>query len=434
MGVAYDLFGNGKTALKFNLGKYMQANSAANNDLDLNPIIRTAISTTRMWTDTNKDFVANCVLANPEKNGECAAMDNKNLGKEVFDRTYDPAFTEGWGSRMYNWGLGVSVQQEVAPRVSVNVGYFRNWWGNWYTVDNRANALSDWTPFSIKAPVDPRLPGGGGQTIPGLYNLVPSAVGPVDEWATNSRNYAEQTENWQGVDVGVSARLRNGLTVQGGTSTGRRLSDACALKAALPEQGPGTRGDTSSIAGGSPVNPYCREVEPYLTSIPGARDLHDSADRSPGQRHVAQRPGRRSGGELRGDQCGRRGTRTLGRDLSAGNVTVNLIEPSTFYADSAEQHRHARREDLPVRPDADADRVRRLQPDEHGRRDGLQPDVLADVDHVADADGDSAGAVREDQRAVRLLNAALWAPGFRPGATAGKTKARSRKRAGLFCR
>ena len=32
--------------------------SATNTDLDLNPIIRTAISTTRTWTDTNKDFVA----------------------------------------------------------------------------------------------------------------------------------------------------------------------------------------------------------------------------------------------------------------------------------------------------------------------------------------------------------------------------------------
>ena len=269
MGAAYDVFGNGKTAVKFNLGKYMQANSAANNDLDLNPIIRTAISTTRVWTDSNKDFVPNCVLANAEKNGECGAMDNKNLGKEVFDRTYDTSFTEGWGVRMYNWGLGVSVQQEVAPRVSVNVGYFRNWWGNWYTVDNRANTLADWTKFSITAPVDARLPGGGGQTIGGLYNLVSTAVGKVDELATNSKNFAEQSENWHGVDVGVSARLRNGLTVQGGTSTGRRLSDACALKAALPEQGIGTRGDTTSIAGGSPVNPYCRVVEPFRTDIRG---------------------------------------------------------------------------------------------------------------------------------------------------------------------
>src|SRR5205814_8037465 len=142
-----------------------------------------------------KDFVVNCDLSSPEKNGECAAMNDKSLGKEVFTRSYDTGLTTGYGNRPYNWGLGVSVQQEVAPRVSVNVGYFRNWWGNWYAVDNRANGPADWTPFSIPIPVDPRLPGGGGGTLGGLYNLVPTAVGKVDEWATNSKNYAQQTEN-----------------------------------------------------------------------------------------------------------------------------------------------------------------------------------------------------------------------------------------------
>jgi len=36
LGVAYDLFGNGKTRLRFNLGKYMEAITATNNDLDMN--------------------------------------------------------------------------------------------------------------------------------------------------------------------------------------------------------------------------------------------------------------------------------------------------------------------------------------------------------------------------------------------------------------
>jgi carboxypeptidase family protein len=336
MGVAYDLFGNGKTAIKVNIGKYMEAIPATNSDLDLNPIIRTAISTTRTWTDSNKDYIVNCDLSNRGANGECAAMDNKNLGLEVFDRTYDPNFTQGWGVRPYNWGLGISVQQEVAPRVSVNVGYFRNWWGNWYTVDNRAVAASDYTPFSITAPVDSRLPNGGGYVVGGLYNLVPTKVGAVDEFATNSKNLAEQTENWQGVDVGLSARLRNGLTVQGGTSTGRRLTDSCALKAVVPEQGQGTRGATTSIGpigapAGSPTNPYCRVSEPYLTSIRGLAtytvpriDLQVSTtwSNNPGESLQANYT-----------VTNAIASPSLGRNLSAGNVTVNLVAPATLYSD-----------------------------------------------------------------------------------------------------
>jgi len=223
------------------------------------------------------------------------------------------------------------------PRVSVNVGYFRNWWGNWYTVDNRANTLADWTPFSINAPVDSRLPGNGGQVISGLYDLVPTAVGKVDEWATNSKNYAKQIENWQGVDVGVVARLRNGLTVQGGTSTGRKLADACALRALVPEQGQGTRGSTTSITSnaGSPVNPYCREVEPYLTSIRGLAtytipkvDLQVSGTwrNDPGDSLAAN--------FVVNNAWIANGPQPLGRNLSgATNVTVNLIEPNTLYSD-----------------------------------------------------------------------------------------------------
>ena len=65
-------------------------------------------------------------------------MDDQNLGKEVFTRTYDPDFDHRLGQPPVQLGAGASVQQEVVPRVSVNVGYFRNWWGNWYVVDNRA--------------------------------------------------------------------------------------------------------------------------------------------------------------------------------------------------------------------------------------------------------------------------------------------------------
>ena len=341
MGAAYDVFGTGKTAIKFNIGKYMEAFSATNTDLDLNPLIRNTISTTRVWNDTNNDHVVNCDLSNKNANGECLAMDNKNFDTANFTRSYDTNFVTGYGKRPYNWGLGVSVQQEVAPRVSVNVGYFRNSWGNWYAVDNRSTTLSDYTPFSILAPVDARLPGGGGQTISGLYNLVPTKVGQVDELAQSASNFAKLIENWQGVDVGVTARLRNGLTVQGGTSTGRRLADACAVRAIIPEYGTGPAGSNTSITANvsinpalnaGPTNPYCRVVEPYLTQVRGLAtytipkvgvQVSGTWSSNPGPLLAANYTVTSAIANV--------GPQPLGRPLSSGNVTVNLVQPGTLY-------------------------------------------------------------------------------------------------------
>jgi hypothetical protein len=286
VGVAYDLFGNGKTALRFNVGRYLEAITASNNDLDMNPLIRTATNTTRGWTDADRDFVPDCNLNDPNANGECQRMDNQNLGKPVFVRSFDPNYTEGWGNRANNWSMGFAVQQEIVPRVSATFSFNRTSWGNWYVVDNRSTNLQDYTPFTITAPLDQRLPNGGGYTIDGLYNLVPAKVGLVDELAQSYENFGEQTENWQGFDVSVVARLRNGLTVQGGTSTGRKLADGCAVRANLPELGtgpiPGPTGfatnssvtaNVNALGGGayslSTNNPYCRIVEPYRTDFRG---------------------------------------------------------------------------------------------------------------------------------------------------------------------
>ena len=261
-------------------------------------------------------------------------MNDSSLGKEKFTRTYDPGLTTGYGNRPYNWGMGISVQQEVMPRVSVDVGYFRNWWNNWYAVDNRATEVGDYTPFSIRAPLDPRLPGGGGQVISGLYDLVPTKVGLLDELAQHATNLGAQTENWQGVDVNVSARLRNGLTIRGGTSTGRRLEDACGLKAALPEQGANANGSNTGIAGDSLVDPYCKVVEPYKTRFSGLVtytvpkievQLSGTWRNNPGAALEAN--------FIANNAYIAAGPQPLGRNLSnATSVTVNLIEPETFFA------------------------------------------------------------------------------------------------------
>jgi hypothetical protein len=341
MSAAYDLFGNGRTAVKVNLGKYVQALTASNSDMDMNPLIRTALSTTRTWTDANRDYVPDCNLLDTQANGECGRMDNQNFGREVFTRFFDPAFIDGWNKRGNNWEMGAAVQHELMARVGLTVGYFRRWFGNFYTADNRLTAASDYTPFSIPIPNDPRLPGGGGGTLSGLYNLVPGKVGQEEQLAQLSSNFGEQRENWHGVDVGVNARLRQGLMVQAGTSTGRRMQDNCEVRAAVPEtyswpqtvvtQSARVTNLHSPARDGGLQSPYCRVVEPFLTSFRGLATY--TVPRLDVQVSATFRSD--PGEELRADYVVTSAVAapSLGRNLSSGNVTVNLIEPGTLYGD-----------------------------------------------------------------------------------------------------
>ena len=179
VGVAYDLFGNGKTALKFNTGKYLEGLSSLFG-LDMNPIFRIATMTTRPWLNpTNFNFTNSpgCNLANPAAQPDCGPMANQSFGTEVFNTNYDPNMVTGWGTRPDVWSTGVSVQQELLTGVALTVGFFRNSWGNLSMVDNTLTSASDYTPYSINAPLDPRLPGGGGYAVSGLYDLNPNKVG-----------------------------------------------------------------------------------------------------------------------------------------------------------------------------------------------------------------------------------------------------------------
>jgi hypothetical protein len=71
----------------------------------------------------------------------------------------DPNVIHGWGVRPFNWEFRASIQQEVMPRMSVNVGYFRRWYGNFAVTDNLLTAPTDYSPYSITAPIDAGLLG-----------------------------------------------------------------------------------------------------------------------------------------------------------------------------------------------------------------------------------------------------------------------------------
>ena len=222
-GVAYDLFGNGKTALKVNVGKYLAAADGSSiTGSQVNPLSRIASTANRTWTDVDGDFRPDCDLGNllaqdlRASGGDfCGQASNLNFAKPVFSDTFDPELLSGWGKRAYDWNFGVQVQQELLPRISVNVGYFRRVFGNFTVTDNLAVKASDFNQFSVTAPADSRLPSGGSQVISGLYDVNPALFGQTSNFITRSENYGDQTRQWNGVEVNFTARLRERLDLPG---------------------------------------------------------------------------------------------------------------------------------------------------------------------------------------------------------------------------
>ena len=265
-GVAYDVFGNGKTAVKFNMGHYLDAATNDSAYTRNNPANRTVSTYDRGWTDSDNDKVVDCNLLVLTANGECVGLTGNDLnfgGLSGATTLANPATLTGWGVRENDWQWGVTVQQELLPRMSVEVGYARRWWHGFTVTDNTLRGPEDYQEWTITAPSDPRLPDGGGYPIVlQTVTQAASARGAQNIITFDSDFIGDDHENyWHGFDVTFNARLRQGLTLQLGTSTGREIEDTCELER-LIDPPTGANATTKNLHG-------CRDVEPWLTTLRG---------------------------------------------------------------------------------------------------------------------------------------------------------------------
>ena len=110
-------FGNGKSAVKVTLGKFMETvvsvTGGANGNA-LTPVARLAVTTNRSWADGNGNWVPDCDLLNPNANGECGAMSDRRFGTAIPSQSPDRDAFEGWGKRAYNWEFGANLIISVA--------------------------------------------------------------------------------------------------------------------------------------------------------------------------------------------------------------------------------------------------------------------------------------------------------------------------------
>ena len=347
-GLAYDLFGTGKTAVKLSFNKYLLGQTLNGLGRNPNPVLTLRTTANRPWDDRagrgiNNDYVPQCDLLNPLANGECGAIDDTAFGTSAPGEQFDSNLISGFNHRQTNWEFSAGVQHELMPRVALDVGYFRRAWAHFQVTDNVLVGPEDYTRFDMVAPSDPRLPNGGGYAVSGFYDVNQSKFGQVRNLNVLSDDYGSQFENWNGVDVTVNSRLRNGLTVQGGLSTGKSMEDNCEIVAKLPEMN--NLAANGTLPASWRAAQYCRRESPFLTQfklygvyiIPKVDvQISGSFRTTPGQIIVGQNPPNTdvNAGFVATNQY-LAANSTLGRALSGGtpNVTLQLVEPQTKFLD-----------------------------------------------------------------------------------------------------
>jgi hypothetical protein len=333
VGFAYDLFGAGRTAVKASVGHYPDRVIQAS----ANPAVNLTRSTSRNWTDTNRNYTPDCNLLNPSANGECGAWSNLNFGKANAETRYADDAQSGFNNQFDSWQGSVSVQHELRPGIALNVGYFRTWYGGFLATDNQLVAPADFDPFCITVPDDRRLPNSG-QQLCGLFDVRPAGFGLVDNLVTQASRYGQQTQVFNGVDATVNARFAGSGLLSGGLSVGRTVTDNC-----YQNDDPSLLGQ-NAVATYPRTDAFCHLAPPWsagtqvklMAVYPLPWDIQTSAiyQNSPGIPITAQYVVSNAaiGPSLGRDLASCRGAATCN-----ANVTVDLIPPTAMFEPRLQQ-------------------------------------------------------------------------------------------------
>ena len=128
-----------------NVGKYLEPASNGNGNYSVtNPTARLTTTVWRPGVDRRQQqlqaglrSVEHGPAGHPrQRAATSAARATTNFGKQVFATTYDPAILGAGASVRRTGASGVSIQQEILPRVSIEVGYNRRWLNGFSVTDN----------------------------------------------------------------------------------------------------------------------------------------------------------------------------------------------------------------------------------------------------------------------------------------------------------
>ena len=233
---AYDLFGNGRTALKFGYSKYYEALTGGFADTYA-PGVQ---NESRNWFDCDINAAGTaCSTAALATNNDGIAQDNEigPSGNATFglgaDRNFDAKL-----QRMSNWETTVTVSHQLFSKMSVSAGYYHRTYGNIRRTDRTLISLADYSSFTIPMPAftSTSLAGGTDATLTGVidpnetltvYNLN-SAKRSSYNAAQLDVNVPNDLSIYDGIDVSVQGRLTGGSTVIASWTSERNISAYCS--------------------------------------------------------------------------------------------------------------------------------------------------------------------------------------------------------------
>ena len=314
---AWDVFGDGRTAVKWNMGRYLAAATIGGIYADQNPARRTVNAATRTnWNDLNGDRIPQCDHSNPAAHTSAGdscgtitggattlsrfgldpySLDASGANAGFFNTAYcgrseaqiptaildycDRAgqnLLSGWDKRRAEWQLGFGVQREILPRLSGEVTYSRRQYQNQLTTDtigqgcdlyqdNTEACINDtlnyvnpqYSFYKLRAPLDPRLPNGGGYLINGISTR--ATVGELPNQG-NAQTLDQYTYAFNAIDTNFIWRAPGGLRLNGGTSTGRSLRNTCRTDG---------NADAPQVRARDGSDPSCNPYRPFQTNIRG---------------------------------------------------------------------------------------------------------------------------------------------------------------------
>jgi len=270
VGVALDLFGDGRTAVKGSVARYVNGEQIAVADA-INPVSALSITDRRPWTDVDGNGLPLDANGNIQFNELSASTSTPTFGRNVSTTSYDPGVLNGWFKRGYNMEYTVAVQHQLAPRISVNGSWFRRSFGNQtFTDDLRFDKSSYDGPFCATAPSDPRLPNGGGYQVCNLYDLKPSAFAlglPANNVVKFSDSVGGETNIYRGFDINLESRFANGAFIRGGVTAVSRTFDNCNLANAGFDAIPALQTTPMNTETYPDGTSYCHREYPYRPDV-----------------------------------------------------------------------------------------------------------------------------------------------------------------------